>query len=85
MRKMKTRIIAVVMIMFLCVPSGAFSWFQSKPHAVQARSMASAVMDFLDYVFPKDDEESRMLKWLFMNYSDNEDPMGDFVDLMTDR
>lgn len=80
---MKTRIIAIVIITFLCVPSEAFSWFQNKPHSVQSRSMASAVMDFLDYVFPKDDQESRMLKWLFMSFSDNEDVLGDFGDLMS--
>ena len=40
----------------------------------EQRSMSDAITRFLDYLFPKDDKETRMLKELFGYFADDELP-----------
>lgn len=64
---MQTRITVIVLLLaILCTTTEAYqNWFQRRSRVSEQRSMASAVMDYMDYVFPKDDFESEILKWVF--------------------
>lgn len=83
---MRTRILlAVITIIVLCSSCDAFQdWLHSKSSATnEKRSMASALLDYLDYLFPKDDVESRMLKWVFTVMTDNESLISEMTELMS--
>ena len=77
-------LIAVITITVLFTSCDAFQrWFQRRSSVKhEQRSMASAVMDFLDLVYPKDDYESRTLKWIFNILTDNESILGGMSELM---
>lgn len=64
---MQTRITVIFLLLaILCTTTEAYqNWFQRRSRVSEQRSMASAVMDYMDYVFPKDDFESEILKWVF--------------------
>ncbi|KAF9818709.1 hypothetical protein SFRURICE_011755 [Spodoptera frugiperda] len=84
-RKMRLRIfIAALTITLLFTFCDAHQhWFRRKSSMEsEQRSMASAVMDYLDMVYPKDDYESRMLKWVFSILTDNESFLGGLMELM---
>lgn len=77
-------LLAALTIAVLFTSCEAFQeWIQRKSSGVnEQRSMASTVMDFLDSVFPKDDYESRMLKWVFNILTDNESIIEGMTELM---
>ena len=83
--RLKTILIATLTIAVLFTSCDAFQNLFEKKSSVahEQRSMASAVMDFLDLVFPKDDFESRALKWVFNILTDNESIFGGMTELMT--
>lgn len=57
-----------------CSFSRGFQEIFSTRSDSQQRSMSDAIIRFLDYLFPKDDKETRMLKELFGYFADDELP-----------
>ncbi|PZC77896.1 hypothetical protein B5X24_HaOG202777 [Helicoverpa armigera] len=74
---------ALIITLFLTSCEAAQHWFQNESSENEQRSMASAVMDYLDLLFPKDDDESMTLKWVFSMLTDNESILGGMTELMT--
>ncbi|OWR54775.1 hypothetical protein KGM_208333 [Danaus plexippus plexippus] len=43
-------------------------------HETGQRSMSDAITNYLDYIFPKDDKESKIMKELFGFFADDSHP-----------
>lgn len=55
-----------------CNDSWLENIFEAGP--VEKRSMSDAVLDFLDYVFPKDDSETSIMKEIFTMFAEDGPP-----------
>ncbi|CAH2267003.1 jg6702 [Pararge aegeria aegeria] len=70
-------ILAAVIFTILISTCNCSMWqefFKSFYPSESGRSMSDAIANYLDYLFPKDDQESRIMKEIFGFFSDDTHP-----------
>ncbi|CAG5048952.1 unnamed protein product [Parnassius apollo] len=70
------KIILVILLTALTICQGNENWLENlfEVSNAEKRSMSDVIVDFLDYVFPKDDSESSIMKEIFTMFAEDGPP-----------
>lgn len=77
MGPMKNFVIVIFLILLLEACQGTANWLRAdlfKATSIEKRSMSDIIVDVLDYVFPKDDSETSIMKEIFTMFAEEGPP-----------